>query len=309
MNYMKCKKCGEKAVIKMRQHKLALCKPHFLEWIPEQTERFIKKYAMFSRHEKILVAVSGGKDSLSLWDVLWRLGYSVDGVYIHLGVDGGVNYSAVSEKYAAEFAHSRALGLQVINVPQIYGATVPELAESTSRGQGRACSVCGLVKRHIMNQVAYDGNYQVLVTGHNLDDEAAALFGNTITWSTEMLQRQGVVLKEAPGFARKTKPFCRFYERETAAYALLSGIPYIYDECPFSIGSKSLYYKDVLNRLEEENPGIKLNFYLGFLRARECGFIPQKDVSPERYAQRCPICNQPTTTDGLCSFCRLVARE
>ena len=76
---MRCRKCGAKAVINMRQHKLALCKTHFLEWFVEQTERFIRKYRMFTRHERILVAVSGGKDSLALWDVLWRLGYRPTG--------------------------------------------------------------------------------------------------------------------------------------------------------------------------------------------------------------------------------------
>jgi len=62
---VKCRKCGEKAVINMRQHKLALCKTHFLDWIPEQTQRFIEKYRMFGPQERVLVAVSGGKDSLS----------------------------------------------------------------------------------------------------------------------------------------------------------------------------------------------------------------------------------------------------
>jgi predicted PP-loop superfamily ATPase len=89
---MKCRKCGEKASVNMRQHKLALCKEHYLEWVPEQTERFIKKYGMFSRDEKVLVAVSGGKDSLALWDILVKLGYQADGLYLGLGIDGGVDY-------------------------------------------------------------------------------------------------------------------------------------------------------------------------------------------------------------------------
>ena len=87
---MKCRKCKEKAAINMRQHKLALCKPHFLEWIPEQTQRFIVKYKMFGREDRVLVAVSGGKDSLSLWDILMRLGYQADGLYIGLGIDAGI---------------------------------------------------------------------------------------------------------------------------------------------------------------------------------------------------------------------------
>ena len=66
---MKCKKCSERAAIKMPQHNMALCREHFLEWIPQYTQRTIEKYDMFTREEKILVAVSGGKDSLALWDV------------------------------------------------------------------------------------------------------------------------------------------------------------------------------------------------------------------------------------------------
>ncbi len=99
---MKCRKCGQKASVNMRQHRLALCKEHYLEWVPEQTERFIKKYKMFTHDEKILVAVSGGKDSLSLWDILVRLGYQADGLYLGLGIDGGFGYSAESHRLAAE---------------------------------------------------------------------------------------------------------------------------------------------------------------------------------------------------------------
>ena len=86
---MKCRKCGATAVINMRQHKLALCEEHFLEWILKQTQRAIEKYRMFGPDDRILVAVSGGKDSLSLWDVLLRLGYQAEGLHIHLGIDGG----------------------------------------------------------------------------------------------------------------------------------------------------------------------------------------------------------------------------
>src|SRR5512139_3263961 len=103
---MKCRKCGEKAAMNMAHHKLALCKTHYLEWIPEQTEKTIHRYGMFTTQDKILVAVSGGKDSLSLWDILVRLGYQADGLYIGLGIDEGIGYSdesrRLSEKFAAE---------------------------------------------------------------------------------------------------------------------------------------------------------------------------------------------------------------
>lgn len=311
---MKCRVCGQKAVVNMRQHKLALCKDHFLEWIPEQTERFIEKYKMFTREEKVLVAVSGGKDSLSLWDILQRLGVQADGLYICLGIDDqrapigeGLSYSSESQRLTEKFAAERSLKLHIVDVQKEYGATIPQFALKSHRGRGKPCSVCGLVKRHVMNRIARDFGYDVLATGHNLDDEAAVLFGNTLTWAGEYLLRQGPVLPGTPGLARKVKPLCRIYEREMLAYALLRGIEYIYDECPFSFGSTSIYYKQLLNRLESDRPGVKQSFYLSFLEARKSGlFAEREEIQAELHL--CPNCGQPTSAPGLCSFCRMMSR-
>jgi uncharacterized protein (TIGR00269 family) len=294
----------------MLHHKLGLCKEHYLAWLPEQVERFIQKYHMFTRQDRVLVAVSGGKDSLSLWDILNRLEYPTDGLYIGLGIDGGVGYSDESQRLTEQFAHARGLTLRVVKVAQEYGETIPELAARVRRGHGKPCSVCGLTKRHIMNRVARDEGYTVLATGHNLDDEAAVLFGNTLNWAGSYLLRQGPVLEaDQPGLVRKVKPLCRIYEREMAAYALLSGIEYIYDECPHANGATSIYYKELLNKLEADHPGIKLNFYLSFLQAKQDGFFaPQADKAIDAL-HTCPSCGQPTTAPGLCAFCRMVGKS
>jgi len=306
---MKCRKCDEKAAINMREHKLALCKGHYLEWVPEQAERSIEKYHMFTRQERVLAAVSGGKDSLSLWDILWRLGYQVDGLYIGLGIDGGVDYSNESQRLTEQFARERGLHLHVVKVAEQYGETIPTIANRTHRGQGKPCSVCGLTKRHIMNRVARDEGYDVLVTGHNLDDEAAVLLGNTLHWASGYLVRQGPVLEaDQPGLVRKAKPLCRLYERQMTAYALLRGIEYIYDECPYAVDATSIYYKELLNKLEADRPGAKLSFYLSFLQAKEAGlFAPQADEG-KALLHTCTNCGQPTTAPGECAFCRMLAK-
>ncbi len=301
----------------MRQHKLALCGEHFLEWVPEQTQRFIEKYGMFTPDERILVAVSGGKDSLSLWDVLLRLGYKADGMYIGLGIDGGVDYSNQShemcEKFLAIIQSQNSIPtwqptLHVVDIAQLYGETIPDVAARTTRGRGKPCSVCGLIKRHVMNRMARDGGYDVLATGHNLDDEVAVLFGNALTWNAGYLLRQAPVLPaDKPGLARKVKPFCRLYERESAAYALVRGIEYIYDECPFAEGSTSIAHKEILNQMEKDSPGTKLQFYLSFLRAREQGLFAEQAAHVELNA--CEKCGQPTSAPGLCAFCRLWERR
>jgi uncharacterized protein (TIGR00269 family) len=157
-----------------------------------------------------------------------------------------------------------------------------------------------------MNRIARDMGYDVLATGHNLDDEAATLFGNTISWSGDALVRQSPVLPEAEGLARKVKPLCRFYEKEMTAYALLRGIDYIYEECPFSVGSTSIYYKQLLNQLENERPGAKLIFYLKFLEARKRGLFNVSAMDKSPVLTKCSTCGQPTSAEGVCSFCRML---
>lgn len=132
---MKCRKCSKPAVINMRQHKLALCGEHFLEWIPAQTQRFIEKYEMFGPRDTILVAVSGGKDSLSLWDVLLRLGYEAQGLYIDLGISEE-GYSSSSLAKVDRFVGKReGARLKVVDVKEVYGKSIPQLARERARAE------------------------------------------------------------------------------------------------------------------------------------------------------------------------------
>ena len=85
------------------------------------------------------------------------------------------------------------------------------------------CSACGLSKRHLFDKAALEGGYDAVVTGHNLDDEAAVLFGNMLRWQTDYLGRQRPVLPARNGFPRKVKPLVRLAEREMAAYCVIRG--------------------------------------------------------------------------------------
>jgi len=166
---------------------------------------------MFEKSDKILVAVSGGKDSLAIWDLLLDLDYTVDGLYIGLGIG---SYSDTSLDHARAYAKTRSLHLIEVDVPSTFGFDIPNGSRAATRVP---CSACGLSKRHLFDEEAMKGGYDVLVTGHNLDDEAAVLFGNTLHWHTEYLGRQLPVLPARDGFPRKVKPLVRLAERETAA--------------------------------------------------------------------------------------------
>ncbi len=238
----------------------------------------------------------------------WGLGYQADAVTLQLGIDEGLHYSTQSHAYIEKFMNDfwPEAVLHTVDVKATYGESIPEVARRTDRGSARPCSVCGLIKRHEMNRLAYTLGYDVLVTGHNLDDEASVLWSNVLNWQVEALVRQSPVLPaDRPGFARKAKPLCRFYEREMAAYALLRGIAYIYDECPFAVNASTLQHKLTLHELEDKHPGTKLQFYAGFLKARERGLLtlPEEEAPALRTCERC---GQPTATiAGLCAFCRL----
>ncbi|MEW5761870.1 MAG: TIGR00269 family protein [Bacillota bacterium] len=296
---MKCKKCGRPAVMALPRHNAAFCREHYLEYFDGQVEKAVRENRMFARNDRILVAVSGGKDSLALWDVLLRTGYRADGLYIDLGIDG---YAERSKEKAVGFAREREAAIRVVSVVEECGLGIRELARRARRA---ACSACGLYKRHLFNREAVQGGYDVVATGHNLDDEAATLLGNLLNWNTGYLARQAPVLPAAPpNLVKKVKPLYRLTEREIAAYAVLRGIDYIVEECPMAAGARSILYKNLLNQLEEESPGAKARFFFGFLEKGRPAFAgEEKDVA----LRACACCGQPTTAE-ICSHCRMLSR-
>jgi tRNA-5-methyluridine54 2-sulfurtransferase len=297
---MKCTVCKEPAVIDVRRHNANFCGEHFLRLCRDQVAKAIKEFDMISPGERVLVAVSGGKDSLAVWDILRELGYDADGLYLGLGIG---DYSDESGRQARAFAAARSLRLVEIDLPTEHGFDIPGGAKAARRVP---CSACGLSKRHLFDEAARTGGYDVVVTGHNLDDEAAVLFGNVLHWQTDYLGRQLPVLPARNGFPRKVKPLVRLGEREMAAYCVLRGIEYIVEECPMAAGNKHLGYKEALNAIEAASPGTKHDFYFGFLARASARFTPDA-LAEQAELRACERCGAPTTGE-VCAFCKLTAR-
>lgn len=292
---MKCTRCKVRAEIHLRAHNVGFCRPCFVLYFRRQVERAITREMMFTPEERLVVAVSGGKDSLALWDVLLEMGYRPEGLYLGLGIG---DYSDRSRLATEAFAERRGLPLRVVHLKD-EGLSVPDVASVTRRVP---CAACGAMKRHYFDTAAIEGDYEVLATGHNLDDEAARLMGNVLHWQTEHLARQRPVLPPThPKFVRKVKPLYLVSEYETAIYCFIRGIEYIVEECPNAAGATQLVYKDVLNRLEAESPGTKLRFVKDFYRVGQPHFT--KAAAPDPNA--CSRCGMPAF-GVLCSFCTLV---
>ena len=297
---MKCRVCREAAVIQLRRHNSNFCQDHFLRLCRDQVAKAISDHKMLAAGDRVLVAVSGGKDSLALWDILTDLGYEADGIYVGLGIG---DYSDASLTRTKQFAAQRDFNLQIVNLDDKYGYSIPSAAKATKRSP---CSACGLSKRHVFDEATLSGGYDALATGHNLDDEASVLFGNVLRWQTEYLARQQPVLEAQAGFPKKVKPLVRLGERETAAYCVLTGIDYIVDECPMAAGNRHIAYKEALNSVEERSPGTKHDFYHGFLRQSAEMFQANAEQTQSDLGT-CAACGAPSP-NKVCAFCRLLER-
>lgn len=294
---MKCRICGETAAVALRAHNSAFCPKCYREFFIRQVERGIEGEGLLEKGERVLVALSGGKDSLSLMLVLSELGHDVTGLHVDLGIPGS---SAAARGVTERFCAAHGLSLHVLEM-EAEGLAIPLVKERLRRP---VCSACGKIKRHFFNRYALENGFDAVATGHNLDDEVARLFSNALRWDTAHLSDQGPRLDGEDGFARKIKPLWRLGEFETACFAFLEGVEHHHAPCPYSPGASFTTLKGLMNRLEGAMPGRKLDFYQGFLKRGRPVFVRQERETGAVLAP-CLSCGMPTSSGDICGVCRI----
>ncbi len=290
----RCKFCGSESYVQLRSPKLAMCKEHYKEYVERKVARTIHRYRMFGKDAKILVAVSGGKDAIAVALSLRSLNYEFECLHINLGIK---DYSDHSEKIAREQCEKVGIALHVINLRELVGAGIGE-----KKKRRAPCSYCGTTKRYLMNKFAWDRGYNIIATGHNLDDESAFLLGNVLHWNTGYLSRGGPFLPSGKRMVARAKPLYELTNYEIQKYVELFDLPVTKEPCPHAKGAKSILYAHVLNEIEEISPGTKLNFVKGYLKNRELFLAEEVEL------HECKVCGMPTLGD-VCSFCRLWGME
>ncbi|MCE4602629.1 MAG: TIGR00269 family protein [Desulfurococcales archaeon] len=297
----RCSVCGSPAVAHIRYQRRYLCERHLIEYVESKIRRSMSRYKMVRPGYRVLVPVSGGKDSATVLAVLSRLsretGFEVIALHIDLGIG---EYSVKSKEASMKAAGKLGVPLVIVSVKEITGYTIPELARKAKRP---VCSVCGLVKRYLINLVAMEIDADAVALGHNADDLAVYSMKSFITQDLSNLPKLGPKTESIPGLAvGRIRPLYEVYEKESYLYALLTGTPFLHEECPnVDFNSMENRLKVHINSLEEEKPGVKITMLRNMAKRIKDYPKPKLPIS------KCKHCGLLSSGDE-CSFCRLTRR-
>ena len=292
----KCRVCGAPAYARLEYANLQLCRDDFVRFFERRVERTVERYGMFERGSRVAVAVSGGKDSVALLHSLWKLrgklGVELVAITIDLGIAGH------SDRYvplARRVCERLGVPCRVVDLRGEYGFSVDEL-----RGLRRpVCSLCGAVKRYVLNREARELGAHVLATGHNLDNFLAALLQAYIRGDLKALAKLRPYLPPEGKLVARAKPLVETPERDAKLYVEALGLEHVTWKCPYSSGASSFEYKRALDLLELEHPSIKFQMLRGFLERIQ----PLISVE-EPSLLSCSKCGEPSSSP-VCQFCRI----
>lgn len=257
---------------------------------------------MVRARDRVLVASSGGKDSVTLTYIMNSLSGSLGLKCVVLHVDLGIgDFSKESRDVVLKQCRELGLDYIIFDMKDL-GSTLPELKAKLKTK--RTCSLCGIVKRYVMNAVAVELGVNAVATAHHADDLLTYIFKNFILQDYNSLVKLGPINAGVGELAvTRIRPLYEVYESETNLYARLKGFKPQSVECPFKkVGHIESSVKNLLNELETRAPGIKIAILRKFAKSVES--LNTRHLKGIRKCSRCGLIAQ----GSVCSFCKLTER-
>jgi tRNA(Ile)-lysidine synthase TilS/MesJ len=291
---MRCKYCKLEAVTV--KGKLRLCKNHFNQYYINRIKKVIRKVPV--KDKTILVAISGGKDSVSVLHALNSLKehykYELAAVFIDLGIK---TFSSESLYLSEKLCKELSVPFNVLNMEKEYGFTTEDLGATGKK----VCSECGTAKRYVLNRYAFENNFDFIVTGHNMDDEIIFLNQNILSNNLNYIKRYTFywtpTLSEVK-LIGKIKPQFFISENDNKEYCKINSLDYVQSVCPFSENSSHTKLEEGIKLLNK-----KMDYSYGFINffIKLNKFLPEEESRDYKF---CKNCGFPTSNFEYCKFCK-----
>lgn len=300
-----CTLCkGKEAVFMRRYSGEKLCERCFCKSIENKVRGTLSKYAMFAPKDKIMVAVSGGKDSVTLLHILTKIekGFS-DAALSAVTVDEGIKgYRDEALKVAVKNCERLNVEHVVASFKEMYGYGLDEIVNMIREKEPTPCSYCGVLRRRALNTAAREADVDKLATAHSLDDETQTILLNIIRGDALRIARVKPMLTVIhPKLVQRVKPLCEVPEKEIAFYAYLRKIKFQSIPCPYAQTALRNDVRIMLNRMEEKHAGTKFAIFRSIEKIRPA----LEAIAEEAKLQNCKICGEPTAGE-LCKPCQML---
>ena len=295
---MKCDRCPNQAAYSRKYSGESLCSGCFSNSILRKAAKTISKYNMIRDGELVCVAVSGGKDSLALLDVLNKMSknhnFRIHAVTIDEGIPG---YREEALEIVKKFCSNLGVEHSVFSYKDLFDLTLAESLEMRE-DKTSSCSICGTFRRRAIDHAAKTIGAKVIATGHNLDDTLQTFVINTISGDTNKIGWMDP--DTSSNTLRKIKPFCEIYESEIVFYAFTNSLPFQSEPCPHMDEGIRTEIREFLNKLETSHSGIKHSMYRSVLKISQT-----MRESNYKTKTTCTVCGAECT-GKVCSVCKML---
>lgn len=301
---MNCSVCNQEAVYRRSYSGESLCRPCFTKSIERRARHTISRFKMFRPDDHIVLALSGGKDSVSLLQILSTIEEdfpqsTLSAILIDEGVE---DYRREAIAIAKENCERLNVPLHIYSFKTIYGRSLDEIAKaSKNHGSLSVCSYCGVLRRKAMNVAAKAVKASKLVLAHNLDDEVQSIVLSLLRGDLAGLTGIKPVLEKVEGFVQRVKPFCEILEREIAFYAYIKDVRFQSLPCPYLESSMRSDVRRFINVLEGKHAGITYSFSKSLKKIQ--GSL--KGVDTRGDLRKCQTCGEPSS-GKVCRACQTI---
>jgi len=269
--------------------------------LEKKVKETLKKIKL-SKKDKILVALSGGKDSTLVAYLLKKFGYNIEGFHINLGIGVKGGYSDRCLGAVKKLCNQLEIKLHIYNMKKKMGSSmcflrsgIQERCPTTIKN----CAICGVVKKWIMNREVRKLKADKIATGHNLDDEAQTFLINIFKGSPQLSSNLGAITRRIGDkkFIPRIKPLFYIPEDEIRKFTKKNKLPVIYEKCPCALDSYRIQVREFLNTLSNKD---KLKIVNNFEK-----LLPRIEKTTDTRLKYCKICGEPARTQ-ICKKCRLL---